>query len=177
MHILFVCTGNICRSPTAERLAAAYGSALEIANLSASSAGTQAVIGSPMHPDAARVLADLGGDPAGFTARHLTPRIASNADLVIAMTRVHREAVLELAPRQLSRTFTLMEAARLVSECGAEDVRSLAALRSRLGRDGLTDIPDPIGQDPQYFADIGSMIAAALRPVMMLCRNNSGDSA
>jgi protein-tyrosine phosphatase len=62
LHILFVCTGNICRSPSAERLATAAGA-------SASSAGTRAVIGHPMHPESARVLRDLGGDPDGFVAR------------------------------------------------------------------------------------------------------------
>ncbi len=61
MHVLFVCTGNICRSPTAERLAAGLSS---MADLRASSAGTRAVIAHPMHPDAAQALMDLGGEVA-----------------------------------------------------------------------------------------------------------------
>jgi protein-tyrosine phosphatase len=63
-----------------------------------------------------------------FTPRQLASR-ASDADLVLTMTRAHRDAVLECTPRRLHRTFTLREAARLVSECDARDVAELAALR------------------------------------------------
>ena len=130
------------------------------------------MIAHPMHPDSARVLENLGGDPAGFTARQLTPKIASNADLVLALTRAHRDAVLELAPRQLKRTFTLAEASRLVSEFGARNVNDLAVLRPQLRQDEATDIPDPIGQDPEFFNRIGVTIAESLRPVMELFRES-----
>ena len=66
IRILFVCTGNICRSPSGERLAAALNAQNPITGFRASSAGTRAVIAHPVHPEAARVLADLGGDPADF---------------------------------------------------------------------------------------------------------------
>lgn len=170
LHVLFVCTGNICRSPTAERLAAALGAELGIPDFTASSAGTRAVIGYPMHPDAARVLADLGGDPSDFAARQLTAKIASGADLVLTMAREHRDAVLEQAPRQLHRTFTLNEAARLVTEFGARDVKDLSALRPQLRQDDATDIPDPIGEDSAFFDRIGFMISELVRPVIELCR-------
>ncbi len=175
LHVLFVCTGNICRSPTAERLAAAYGNEFSIPDFAASSAGTWAMIGHPVHPEAARVVEELGGDPAGFAARQLTARIASSADLILAMTRAHRDAVLELAPRQLNRTFTLPEAARLVSELGAQNVRELARLRAQLKQGDEADIPDPIGQDAEFFYHIGSVIAELLPPVLELCRNTSAD--
>lgn len=125
-----------------------------------------------MHPDSARVLQELGGDPSGFVARQLTPKIAAGADLVITMTREHRNAVLEQAPRQLHRTFTLIEAARLVSEFGAREIRDLAGLRSQLGYDDPADVPDPIGQDADVFTSVGSMIAELMPPVMELCRNS-----
>jgi len=128
-----------------------------------------------MHPDAARVLEELGGDPTGFAARQLTTKIASAVDLVISMTRAHRDAVLELAPRQLHRTFTLAEAARLVSEFGARDVKGLAALRPQLTPGDAADIPDPIGRDPDVFNRVGSLIAELMPPVMQLCRDSSAD--
>jgi protein-tyrosine phosphatase len=131
------------------------------------------MIAHPMHPESARVLEDLGGDPAGFAARQLTTKIASGVDLVIAMTRAHRDAVLELAPRQLHRTFTLAEAALLVSEFGAQDVTGLAALRPQLRPGDAADIPDPIGQDPEVFNNVGAMIAELVPPVMELCRRSS----
>ena len=170
MHILFICTGNICRSPTAERLAAAYAARHGVFDVTTSSAGTRAVIGHPIHQDAARVLDPMGADTANFAARQFTLKIATKADLVIAMTREHRDVVLETAPRQLRRTFTLIEAARLTTEFGALTISDLAALRPRLAANEPLDIPDPIGQSPEVFAAVGSQIAGLLPPIIELCR-------
>lgn len=128
------------------------------------------MIAHPIHPDAALVLEKLGGETTDFAARQLTPKIASDADLVLTMTSAHRDTVLELAPRQLHRTFTLSEAARLASECNARNVEDLATLRSQLAADGSSDIPDPIGQSQEVFATVGSQIAALLPPILELCR-------
>ena len=170
MHILFVCTGNICRSPTGERLASAYATEHGMPELLASSAGTRAVIGHPVHRDAAVVLDSLGGDASGFAARQLTAKIASTADLIIAMTTAHRDIVLETAPRQLRRTFTLSEASRLASMDDAETLEDLAGLRPRLSTKDKPDVPDPIGQSPEVFASVGAQIAELLPPIMELCR-------
>lgn len=170
LHVLFVCTGNVCRSPTAERLAVAYAANHQVPDFTASSAGTRAVIAHPIHLEAERVLMRLGGDGSNFAARQLTPRISSAADLVLTMTRTHRDNVLELAPNRLSRTFTLLEAARLVTECGALQIDDLANLRHKLATLGTIDIPDPIGQSPEVFAAVGRQIAELLPPVLELCR-------
>lgn len=172
MHILFVCTGNICRSPTGERLAAAYAAKHEIPDFTASSAGTRAVIGHPVHRDATVILEDLGGSASEFSARQLTAKIASGADLIIAMTGAHRDAVLEVAPRQLKRTFTLTEASSLASMDDAETLPDLAGLRPRLGTKDKFDVPDPIGQSPEIFAAIGAQIADLLPPILELCRRS-----
>jgi len=163
-----VCTGNICRSPTAERLAVALGA--DIPDFTASSAGTGAVIGHPIHPSAAKVLERLGGDPSGFAARQLTAKIADGADLILTMSRAHRDYVLELVPHRLNRTFTLAEASRLVSECSAENLAALPALRPHLAPDGVIDVRDPIGQSDKVFEAVGVQIAELLPPVIELCR-------
>lgn len=173
LHILFVCTGNICRSPTGERLAAAYAAEHAIPGLEVSSAGTRAVIGHAIHRQAAVVLENLGGDASDFTARQLTSKIASAADLIIAMTSEHRDVVLEAAPRKLQRTFTLTEAARLASMEGAETLASLAKLRSLMGANEISDVPDPIGQSAEVFAAVGSQIADLLPPILELCRRST----
>ena len=172
VHVLFVCTGNICRSPTAERLAAAYAAEHGMLDFTASSAGTRAVIGHPIHPDAAIVLEELGGDASDFAARQLKPKIAADADLIVAMTGAHRDTVLETAPRQLKRSFTLTEAARLASMDGADTLVDLAALRPHLTANDMADIPDPIGQSPEVFATIGAQIAELLPPILELCRRS-----
>jgi protein-tyrosine phosphatase len=170
LHVLFVCTGNICRSPTAERLAAAYGARLQMSHFTVSSAGTQAVIAQPIHHDAALVLQKLGGDVSNFAARQLTSKIASDADLVLTMTRAHRDTVLELAPRQLHKTFTVREAARLATDYKARTVADLAGLRPHLETRESPDIADPIGRGADVFAMVASQIAELLPPIVEICR-------
>lgn len=128
------------------------------------------MIGHPIHPDAVRVLIAQGGDPRQFAARHLTGKIAASVDLILTMTRAHRDAVLEIAPQQLNRTFTLVEAARLVTELKARTLADLANLRPHLGTNEVADIADPIGHGPEVFAAIGNQIAEALPPILELCR-------
>ncbi|WBP97162.1 low molecular weight phosphatase family protein [Mycolicibacterium neoaurum] len=170
MHVLFVCTGNICRSPTAERLMTSYAVAAGLNDVVATSAGTRAVIGHPIHTEAKRVLLRLGGDGEEFAARQLNARLAASADLILTMTRAHRNTVLEVAPQCLKRTYTVVEAARLVTELNARSVADLANLRPHLSTNDVADIADPIGQQPEVFAEIGDEIAAALRPLLELCR-------
>ena len=181
--VLLVCTGNICRSALAERLGRAYlddalgddASAVRI-----SSAGTQAVVGSAMHPDSALVLAGFGGDPAGFAARQLVDGLIMDADLVLTMTRGHRSDVLALAPRALARTFTLREAADLVAlvghdaalpgdtftERGRALVKAMATARSRRDSGRDDDVADPIRLPIEAHQEAGEAIAEALLPVL-----------
>jgi protein-tyrosine-phosphatase len=174
--VLFVCTGNICRSPLAERVTEAYLAAAlgpEASAIRLRSAGTRAVVGSGVHPDSAAVLTALGGDARGFAARQLTEEIACEADLTLALTREHRRSALKRAPRGLARTFTLVEAADLASRIPFATVlpgetfpdrcrslvREMAAGRGRRSSDARDDIPDPVGRDAEVHQDVGQVIA------------------
>lgn len=116
------------------------------------------------------VLQELGGEATDFAARQLTAKIAAGADLVVTMTRAHRDAVLELAPHKLHKTFTLIEATRMVSELNAKTIADLSALRPELATREPADIPDPIGRDPEVFSRVGSQIAGLLPPILELLR-------
>ncbi|MDX1888189.1 low molecular weight phosphatase family protein [Mycolicibacterium sp. 050158] len=168
MHVLFVCTGNICRSPTAERLSVAYAKQDSRSDFQASSAGTNALSGYRIHDEAAAVIQKLGGDPRNFAARQVTHKLASETDLIITMTKAHRDVVLGLAPRALHRTFTLDEAARLIRDHQAREIADLSNLRAKLHYNESCDIPDPIGHDSDYFMTIGSQIAESVRAVIQL---------
>lgn len=139
-----------------------------LSDFAASSAGTRAVIGHPMHREAAQVLYSLGGDASGFSARQLTARIVTGADLVLTMSRAHRESVLELVPRKLHTTYTLVEAAEMVSRFGASTIEDLAALRPRLSGQNLADIPDPIGGKPELYRSVGRRIAELVSVILAL---------
>lgn len=135
------------------------------------------MIAHPIHRNAALVLEKLGGDPSDFSARQLTARLASDADLILTMTTAHRDRVLELAPRLLRRTFTLTEAARLSSEPGARDISDLATLRPLYAAQMLPDVPDPIGKSADIFEMVGSQIADLLPPILELCGTSSAAAA
>lgn len=79
-----------------------------------SSAGTRALVGEPMQPISADIVRTFGGDPEGFEARQLTPRILRGVDLVLTMTSGHRGEVLQLDASLLKRTFTIREFARML---------------------------------------------------------------
>jgi protein-tyrosine phosphatase len=173
VHVLFICTGNICRSPTAERLALVYNSDLPIPGFISSSAGTHALVGSPMHPDAATALQRLGGDPSNFVARRVSEKLVSNVDLVLTMTKQHRDDFLEVAPRHLHRTFTLSEASQLCTKFEPEKLADLRRLRPLQMADDYDDIEDPIGQDMQFFERTAMQITKLLPPVLELCRRST----
>lgn len=166
MHVLFVCTGNICRSPTAERLTVAYAreSGQE---LTSSSAGTHGLTGHPMDHAAATVLHQLGGESDGFLARRITPKIAGDADLILTMTSRHRDSVLAIAPRKLRATFTLLEAAGLAEASGAKTIADIADARARHSVATL-DIEDPYRQEHEVYEEVGQQIADALPVILRL---------
>jgi len=78
------------------------------------SAGTRALVGEPMQPISADIVRTFGGDPEGFAARQLTPKILRGVDLVLTMTSGHRGEVLQLDASLLKRTFTIREFARML---------------------------------------------------------------
>jgi protein-tyrosine phosphatase len=128
------------------------------------------VIGHPIHRDASTVLNALGADSTTFAARQLTSKIASHADLILTMTKAHRDTVLELAPRQLRRAFTISEASWLASEGEVRKLADLATRRPHVASGEPLEISDPIGQSPEFFIAIGSQIAKLLPPILELCR-------
>ncbi|WP_411374194.1 low molecular weight phosphatase family protein [Arthrobacter sp. MPF02] len=114
VRILTVCTGNICRSPVAERLLQAGLNQVVPGGFEVASAGTRAMAGDPMQPISADIVRTFGGDPEGFVARQLTPKILRGVDLVLTMTSVHRGEVLQQDASLLKRTFTIREFARML---------------------------------------------------------------
>ena len=94
-RILFVCLGNICRSPMAEYLfrdlAAKAGRAAEFAVASAGTSSEE--LGNPVYPPARRMLARHGIDCAGKTARPLTRADYDRYDLLIGMESRHLTAM------------------------------------------------------------------------------------
>ena len=114
LHVLLVCTGNVCRSPAMEKLMShRFGDAVEV-----ESAGTRALVGAGMPEHTIRAL-DRVGVPAGtHRARQLSPELVARADLVLAASRPDRAAAVRLVPTASAYAFTLPEFARLAADLG-----------------------------------------------------------
>ncbi|TFD61502.1 low molecular weight phosphatase family protein [Cryobacterium suzukii] len=124
-RILVVCTGNICRSPLAEQLLRQNLSAAGI-DAVVTSAGTQAMTGSAMTPEAAALSLRYGAPQTRHVARQLTEKLIADADLVLTATRDHRRQVVSMLPKATRYTFTLNQFARLVSPAARVDAPASA---------------------------------------------------
>ncbi len=103
--ILFVCSGNVCRSPMAEAL---LNTDLDArAMWRAQSAGTQALAGQPASADAIRALAEIGIDLTPHRSRLLTLPIIEAATMIVPMTRQHHDILLAWRPAARDKIFLL----------------------------------------------------------------------
>ena len=98
MKVLFVCSGNTCRSPLAEGLARKRAQERGIANVVFMSAGTGALDGGGASEGAILVGLERGIDLSTHRTRALTPAVLAEADLVLAMGPHHLDAVLAMTP-------------------------------------------------------------------------------
>lgn len=166
MHILFVCSGNVCRSVIAERLTRAYATEHGLTGLTAESAGTRALVGYPVEPRAAAVIGGLGGDPSGFRARRLCERMVAAADLILTMTEDQRDRASALAAGAAPKSFTLPEAHRIATLTGADTVARLDVFRDPSGAARVPGISDPVGLSDRAFVEVGDRIAETLFPLL-----------
>lgn len=186
--VLHVCTGNIGRSPMAERLTLHHLeklAATTAAMFAVSSAGTWGHAGSDMEPFAASALGRLGVDASGFVAHALTPTLIEGADIVLTATVEHRAHVVGLVPSAVRRTFALKELARLVPSMPAQEsshhnagiviaarrnVATAARLRGLGPRPvaGGDDVIDPLGAPVEVYHERAAEIDTACSAVVRL---------
>lgn len=177
-RVLAVCTGNICRSPAVERLLQ-HGLRPD-AGIVVGSAGTRAAAGMGIAAPMARLLVERGVDPAGFASRRLTPDLVRTADLVLALTREHRSAVVAMVPGALRRTVTLREYVRLHATLdhmpaaeqapalvAAELLPRVVARRGHVYADPADDdVLDPYGRDAAAYATSMAQLEPAVAALL-----------
>lgn len=146
--VVFVCTGNTCRSPLAEALckkllAERLGCGtdeLSTHGFLVQSAGIAAMIGGAATAEAVEVAREMGADLSGHASRPLSGRLALQADYLIGMTRSHVQTLAGVLP-------TGAPAPRLLSAAG-------------------DDLADPIGSDVQVYRDCAQAILRHLEALV-----------
>lgn len=138
MRILFVCTGNSCRSPMAELYFDDLCRRAGRSDFLVRSAGTCTGDGGTVSRGAASVMQALNIDSSRFRSRSLTPAMAAESDLIVAMTASHRQAVLALAPDAASKVHLLLDF------------------------DGGGDVPDPFGGSDACYQAVFARMKPAL---------------
>src|SRR5215831_14913809 len=105
--VLFVCTGNVCRSPMAEGIFrhAVHGRG----DYRVFSAGLGAMEGQPPSHYGVQAVRELGIDISGQRSRMLTPELVQQADYIFGMTHSHVDTVMLLYPQAAEKTFLLRE--------------------------------------------------------------------
>ncbi len=130
MKILFICTGNICRSVIAESLFIKQAKAKK-SKAQAMSAGVGAFPGSPPPTEIIEILKREGQDVSAHTSTPLMPQALQQADLVLTMTGRQREAIIKKLP-QLEK--------------------KVVVLKEYVGQKG--DIVDPMGGKAEVYEEV-----------------------
>ena len=146
--LIFVCTGNTCRSPMAEGLLRAL--LPEDSGWEISSAGVCAADGWPASENAVEAMREKKIDISGLTSTTLTPELIEAADLLITMTEGHRQAVLAAVPESDGKVFLL---------------KSFGIAQS------AADIFDPVGQTLDVYRQVRDEIDATLPDLILYMRD------
>jgi protein-tyrosine phosphatase len=141
---VLVCTGNTCRSPMAEvllrkRLSEKLGCQigdLEDRGVMVLSAGTSASAGGRAAEEAVAAMKERGLDLSAHETQPLDERLVTFADVILTMTRNHRDAIVSCYPQAASRTFVLSR--------------------------GRSDVSDPIGGPQELYRRCADQIDAYL---------------
>jgi protein-tyrosine phosphatase len=153
------------------------------------SAGTVGLVGESMDERALKLAMSLGvTDAANHVARELNEHQIRNADVVFAMSREHRRAVVQLYPRASRYTFTIREFARIAAEItdadlidaallprddiagrlsvGIETAASLRGVVTPLQNPDDDDVVDPYRRSDDVYTLSGQQLVPAVQAVL-----------
>lgn len=146
MRILFVCTGNTCRSPMAHAYFAELCRREGLSDVEVCSAGTYALPGVRASKSVETVMLQYSVDMDFFRSSALNAKLIDSSDLIIAMTDSHREHIIAISPEAESKTALLLD----------YDEQYKAQ-----------DVPDPYGGSPAAYRQCFEHMQQALNNLFM----------
>ena len=186
MRVLFICTGNICRSPMGELLFRTYtqGTSLKVG-----SAGTHSLVGHAIDPSSNALMESVGIDASQFRSTQLTQSIANNADLILCFEPEQRHNVVIIAPTALPYTFTLTDFSNMCAYCAQHNMITGVTIQERLqsvinqsmqARPMLppaATIPDPYRRNFEAFRSAARATNDAIRNILRSISYNTASAA
>lgn len=162
--LLFLCTGNTCRSPMAGALAGFLHQELygEEDPLEIETAGLAAFPGAPASPHAITVMKERGLDLSPHRAKLVTRELVEWADLILTMTGYHKDRLLAQYPDAQGKVFTLGEYAA-GSSPGAPGTPGVQG----------EDIADPFGGSEEDYRQTAGILEEVLRAVLSALRRQN----
>jgi protein-tyrosine-phosphatase len=152
VRLLFVCTGNTCRSPMAEGLASKILQRLKLTEkIDVFSAGIAALPGAPASSEAHSVLFRQGLDLSGHKARQLTKEMINDADLILTMTAAQKQLLQEFFPDMAEKIFIVKEFAEHPQDMEGERFSY--------------DIADPYGKSEAVYQQCAEELAQAIEKI------------
>ncbi|MBO1755221.1 low molecular weight phosphatase family protein [Allobranchiibius sp. CTAmp26] len=162
--LLFVCDGNLARSPAAE-LISRHRSAVD-GPWRFASCGIRAVRSDRVLREVERRLAVMEVPAGGFHSRQATPAILGEARLILTAGRLQNDWIVDETPFLYRRTYTIRQAARLLRDLpqGGEPLEHLARTKDRLTDDD--EVEDPIRKGVAAAGEVVDQIDEALRVIL-----------
>ncbi len=145
-HVLFVCTGNTCRSPMAEGLF--RKAVMDRGDYEVSSAGVAASKGTPASSETSAILKKRAAALEDFRSRPVSDAILSEASHVFAMTQGHLHALESRFPEHADKFYLVCEFADIPK-------KGVAA-----------DVPDPIGMGRAAYEDVANVLEKAIPTII-----------
>ena len=150
--VLFVCTGNSCRSIMAEGLLKKYIKEEGKEHIKVSSAGVYAMNDMIPTPETIKVMKEAGVDVSTFRSKFLTDELIKGSDLILVMTSDHIDDIIKRVP-EATKKVHLLKQYGLETDTGAcEDL----------------DILDPIGQPLSYYKRVRDVIGEEIKRIVSI---------